>query len=72
MIQKNGQPRLLALHQTHFLIIQALGPFPSLPHRCVWPRVEKNSQPRLRGHTANICWITKKQEFQKNSYFCFI
>ena len=26
----------------------------------------------LRGQIANIRWIIKKQEFQKNIYFCFI
>ena len=25
-----------------------------------------------RDQIANICWIIKKQEFQKNIYFCFI
>ena len=25
-----------------------------------------------RDQIANICWIIKKQEFQKNVYFCFI
>ena len=25
-----------------------------------------------RGQVANICWIIKKQEFQKNISFCFI
>ena len=26
----------------------------------------------IRGQIANIRWIIKKQEFQKNFYFCFI
>ena len=25
-----------------------------------------------RDQIANICWIIKKEEFQKNIYFCFI
>ena len=25
-----------------------------------------------RDQIANICWIIKNQEFQKNIYFCFI
>ena len=25
-----------------------------------------------RDQIANICWIIEKQEFQKNTYFCFI
>ena len=25
-----------------------------------------------RGQIANICWIIKKKELQKNMYFCFI
>ena len=27
---------------------------------------------RTRDQIANICWITKKWEFQKNIYICFI
>ena len=49
--------------ETHYFIL--LVRIPDVPAGFIKGR-------RIRDQIANICWVIKKQEFQKNIYFCFI
>lgn len=65
MIQENGAKVALTLHQTHFLIIQALRSRPP-SQVCVWPPGRKAGWPGLRSHT-NIRWITEKAKSSRKT-----